>query len=207
MNDYINAAFTRQNEKTNLEINNLNVDCITSKNNKFELDSEGNLTVKSITAEEGLPSSSSVNVLDNIYPVGSIYMSVLSTNPETFFGGSWEQIQDRFLLGCGVTYTNGASGGSAIHTLNVDEIPAHTHNIQSSGGHIHLAYFKEHRVPTQYYSGTNDYARKADASYDTAGQLTISNGEHTHIPDNVGGGLPHNNMPPYLAVYIWKRIA
>ena len=207
MNDYINDAFTRQNDKTNLDINNLNVDCITSRNNKFELDSEGNLTVKSITAEEGLPGSSSVNVLENIYPVGSIYMSVLSTNPGTIFGGSWEQIQDKFLLACGTNYANGSTGGEATHVLTTSEMPSHTHSISSSGGHIHNAYFKEHRIPTSYYSGSSDYARKAGASYDTSGQITISDGAHTHSPANTGGGSAHNNMPPYLAVYIWKRIA
>ena len=184
MNDYITDAFTRQNDKTNLDINNLNVDCITSRNNKFELDSEGNLTVKSITAEEGLPSSTSVNVLNDVYPVGSIYMSVLSTNPQTIFGGSWTQIKDRFLLACGDEYVNGATGGTATHTLSVSEMPQHSHkenysNLYNVGGGVVLG----------------------------SGNVCYANAGLNYYTENTGGGQPHNNMPPYLAVYIWKRTA
>ena len=57
------------------------------------------------------------------YPVGSIYMSVNNINPANFFGGKWEQIKDRFLLACGSTYSNGSTGGEAIHQLTVDELP------------------------------------------------------------------------------------
>ena len=63
----------------------------------------------------------------SIYPIGSIYMSVNNVNPSTIFGGTWEQIKDKFLLACGDTYNNGATGGEATHTLNVNEIPTHNH--------------------------------------------------------------------------------
>ncbi len=80
-------------------------------------------------------------MLDTIYPVGSIYMSVNNVSPSTLFGGTWEAIQDRFLLAAGSTYTAGDTGGSATHTpggilsggavgnhtLTVAETPAHTH--------------------------------------------------------------------------------
>lgn len=200
MEEYINNAFTREEGKTNLEINNLTATCIASKNNKFELDSEGNLTVKSINTIDRL------TTLDEIYPVGSIYMSVNGNNPTTLFGGTWEQIKDKFLLSCGDTFENGTLGGEINHTLTVNEMPTHTHSISSSGGHNHNAYFKEHRIPTANYSGTSDYARKSSASHDTTGQVTVSNGAHTHTPANTGGNESHNNMPPYLAVYMWKRI-
>ena len=67
------------------------------------------------------------SVLD-AYPVGSIYMSVNSTSPASLFGGTWEQLKDRFLLGAGDTYTNGSTGGESTHTLTVDEMPSHTHS-------------------------------------------------------------------------------
>lgn len=140
-------------------------------------------------------------------PVGSIYMSVNNTNPSIYFGGTWEQLKDRFLLACGDTYSNGDTGGEATHVLKVDEMPSHTHTISSSGGHNHNANFKEHRIPTANYSGTSDYARKSGASKDSTGQVTISNGAHTHTPAKTGGDKAHNNMPPYLAVYVWKRVA
>lgn len=92
--DYIVNAFTKEGANTNLEVNNLNVGCITSKNNKFELDQEGNLTVKSIKAVDGIALNNAI--LSSIYPVGSIYMNVNSTNPGSLFGGVWEQLKDRF---------------------------------------------------------------------------------------------------------------
>ena len=63
----------------------------------------------------------------NAYPVGSIYMSVNSTNPGELFGGTWKQIQGRFLLGQGSGYSAGAMGGEASHTLTVAEMPSHYH--------------------------------------------------------------------------------
>ncbi len=202
--DYIVNAFTKEEDQTNLEVNQLTVGCITSKNNHFELDQNGNLSVNSITAKEGL--SAYQTVVDFIYPVGSIYLTVGNINPNTVFGGTWEQIKDCFLLASGDTYEVGQTGGEATHTLTVAEMPSHTHTIGTSGGHVHNAYFKEHRVPTANYSGTNDYARKSSATYDTVGQVTITDGAHTHAPANTGGNLSHNNMPPYLTVNVWKRV-
>ena len=71
------------------------------------------------------------------YPVGSIYLSVNSTNPGTIFGGSWEQIKDRFLLACGSTYSNGSTGGESTHKLTVDEMPSHNHQqrVQNTSGY------------------------------------------------------------------------
>lgn len=72
------------------------------------------------------------NVLDLVYPVGSIYMSVASASPAILFGGTWEQLKDRFLLGAGDTYTAGDTGGSASHTLTTDEMPSHSHTFTGS---------------------------------------------------------------------------
>lgn len=67
---------------------------------------------------------------DKIYPIGAIYMSINSTDPGTLFGGTWERIKDTFLLSAGDTYSAGATGGEATHTLTVDEMPSHTHSIK-----------------------------------------------------------------------------
>ena len=134
------------------------------------------------------------------YPVGSIYMSVNNTNPSTFFGGTWVQIKDRFLLACGSTYSNGATGGNATHThttgnctLTIDQIPAHNHKVT-----LRLAY------------GSNDPYNGINYGTTVAGSFSDNSWS-----DNVGGGQAHNhgntgssnNMPPYLAVYVWKRTA
>lgn len=123
------------------------------------------------------------DIVNTIYPVGSIYMSINDTNPSTLFGGKWEQLKDRFLLGAGDTYTNGATGGEATHILSIDEIPSHDH---------------KQRVGT----GTGSWG-SLFATVNGTGPTTVL---ETYVY-NTGGGQPHNNMPPYLAVYMWKRIS
>ena len=144
-------------------------------------------------------------ILDVVYPVGSIYISVNNTNPGTLFGGTWEQINDRFLLACGSTYSNGSSGGSATHThttgnhiLKTEEMPSHTHTEKLPS----TWNFKFSKGSTNGY--VSDCTTGAYAG-------TVYNSSHT--TGSTGGGQPHNhgntgssnNMPPYLAVYVWKR--
>ena len=120
------------------------------------------------------------DLLNLIYPVGSIYISVNSTNPANLFGGTWEQIKDRFLLACGSTYNAGATGGEATHTLTIAEMPSHNHTW-----------------------GWRKSAASGNNAWDAAG--SDKTGTSSDIIGSTGGGKPHNNMPPYLAVYMWKR--
>lgn len=176
--EYIIDSFTKEGDNTNLEVNNVEATCITSSNNNFELDSDGNLTVKSITVEEGiLPTQA---MLDFIYPVGSIYMSVNNTNPTTLFGGTWERIEDRFLYGASTDYPLGSTGGEKEVTLTVAQMPSHNHRFQ--------AQWEAGRATGVYWTYNAD------------------KNTGVHYTTNTGGNQPHNNMPPYLAVYIWKRI-
>lgn len=119
------------------------------------------------------------------YPVGAIYLSVTDVNPAALFGGTWEQIKDTFLLACGDTYAAGSTGGEATHTLTVDEMPRHRHQTNESGRSGNFS------SGTGYSTGvSNDYG-DSNIMYTTYD----------------GGNQPHNNMPPYLAVYMWKRVA
>lgn len=120
-------------------------------------------------------SSSSIDA----YPVGSIYMSVNSTSPATLFGGTWQRIQDRFLLCAGVTYAAGSTGGETGHKLTVNEMPAHSHGLYASD-----------------MAGISSNACR----YGEYAQRTVQS-------KLTGGDAAHNNMPPYLAVYAWKRTA
>lgn len=122
-----------------------------------------------------------IDTLKNVYAVGSIYMSVNSTSPASLFGGTWERIKDRFLLGSGDTYNAGATGGSATHTLSIDEMPSHSHEYyrMRSGGSTWWVAGSNGTIFTQEYINTN----------------------------SAGNGQAHNNMPPYLAIYVWKRTA
>jgi len=151
------------------------------------------------------------HIIDLIYPIGSIYMSVNNTSPATLFGGTWQQLKDRFLIGTGDTYSNGATGGASSinyipagtnkngavqsHTLTINEIPEHNHEVPAVGGSSSGIW------------GSNPTANT------TGSFLTGTRGGgkgHTHgftQPTFTGTQATLNTMPPYLAVYMWKRTA
>lgn len=140
------------------------------------------------------------NIFDLIYPVGSIYISVNSTNPGVLFGGTWEQIQGRFLLGMSSSYPAGSQGGEATHTLTASEMPSHKGHLSAgiAGG---VPYGKGN------YKGTLS-SDKMTAYGDSGRGWNVHAGNEMHpASEAVGGGQSHNNMPPYLSVYIWKRTA
>lgn len=128
-------------------------------------------------------------LVDLIYPVGSIYMSVNSTSPQVLFGGTWEQIEDTFLLSAGSNYTAGDTGGEATHTLITDEIPSHGHSLTRN---IPYGFAVMTTSGVRVGGGPNYYITENYNPYSVA---------------NTGGGKSHNNMPPYLVVYVWKRIS
>ncbi len=125
-----------------------------------------------------------------VYPVGSIYMSVNSTSPSTLFGGTWVQLKDRFLLGAGDTYTNGKTGGAAEVTLTVNQMPSHRHSTAQEYVSENGNSFDDYTVQSDHLSPT-----EAESKY------------YPNYTDYTGGGKAHNNMPPYLTVYMWKRTA
>lgn len=123
--------------------------------------------------------------MDNIYPIGSIFISTNTTNPSTYFGGTWERIKGRFLLAADdSTYKIGAIGGEATHKLTINEMPSHNHMV--------------------------DYDQVWDGGGGTLALGTTDNGgswaSGTWV-HNTGGSKAHNNMPPYLVVYMWKRVS
>ena len=123
-------------------------------------------------------------ILDNVYPVGSIYMSVNSTNPKNLFGGTWEQIQGRFLFGMNSSYPAGSTGGEITHKLTQGEMPKHNHIIYApnAGGPDKGAAlgFPQVGSPNTWWATAC-------------------------MTEQAGNNEAHNNMPPYLSVYIWKR--
>lgn len=151
--------------------------------------------------EIALPLKFKDNLLaDLIYPIGSIYMSANSVNPGTLFGGTWERVSGKFLLGADDTYTAGSTGGEAEHTLTVNEIPAHEGHLYSNFDNS--GYADRGGDDNSYYvnSSATDYSNYANRPY-----KIVSGNELVMQGYTRGGGLAHNNMPPYLAVYIWKR--
>lgn len=124
-----------------------------------------------------------------IYPVGSIYISTSATfNPNTTWGGTWEQTASgRCLIGANTTYPLGSIGGESTHTLTIEELPQHSHGIYGADSR----------------SGSNTL-QKPYFTYKDQGQTTsyVSGIMGTEL---TGSGNAHNNMQPYLAVYMWKR--
>lgn len=126
-------------------------------------------------------------LLEWAYPIGAVYMSTLPTNPGEYFGGKWERIKDRFLLASGDRWAAGTEDGEASVILNSDQIPHHSHELMYTvtGGN----------------TGFESDMIRAYKTGETTGEI-----RSMYI---TGGGADqaHNNMPPYLAIYMWKRIA
>lgn len=134
------------------------------------------------------------------YPIGSIYMSVNSTSPAELFGGTWERIEGMFLLGATgntastatdiqktATVGPGGKGGEAAHQLSAPEMPSHNHDT------------------TLYYKAATPTA--SGAPWTLAVDSNGSSGSNSYSSNSRGGTDSHNNMPPFLAVYMWKRTA
>ena len=145
----------------------------------------------SVANSQKLNNLTLTNLIDKIYPVGSIYMSVNNVTPATLFGGTWEQIKDKFLLSAGDIYSAGSTGGEATHTLTGDEMPTHNHNTRVNWSD------KETKTNTVSVNGVAAFISSA------SGQLGVDRFDGGTY--NVGGSQPHNNMPPYLTVFVWKR--
>ena len=137
------------------------------------------------------------------YPVGSIYMSVNSTDPGILFGGTWEQLEDRFLLAAGTEYSAGATGGSAEHTLTLDQMPSHHHAVAKQ--YLHRLDSSDDNFANYGQGGSLGGWGLAVASQNNSGITRL--GIQGHDTQDTGSGQSVNHMPPYLAVYMWKRTA
>lgn len=124
------------------------------------------------------------------WPVGSIYITVSNTSPAALFGGTWERISERFLLGASSSYPAGGTGGEFTHKLTQSELPNYSLSVTNGSNVI--------RSKT---------GNTADAYVQTqSGGWGIPNWEAKTVTVASGGsGEAHNNMPPYLAVNMWKR--
>ena len=137
--------------------------------------------------------------LSRIYPVGSLYLSTAATDPAALFGGSWERIEDVFLLASGSGWGPGSRGGEASHTLSIAELPAH--------GHDGLYWGVDYKQTPYPWGLNNDGVGNGFSSAYNGSSRGGPNASHAMYTGPSGGGEAHNNMPPYLAVFVWKRTA
>ena len=166
------------------------------------------------------------DTLKKVYPVGSIYMSTVSTNPATLFGfGTWEAMPaGRVLLAqgkssWGTTYNAGSTGGEATHQLTVGEMPSHGHTASTDTININGGF----RLDGAEVGGTTSASGvfSIGSSFtpskghgnsgggSNAGRNINFNSTHSHkiTINNVGEGQSHNNIQPYLTIYMWKRVS
>ena len=154
------------------------------------------------------------------FPVGSIYMSLSSTNPSTYFGGTWVQVKDRFLLGAGDTYKAGNTGGSSTAnlyhkhttgncTLTTSQIPAHSHweKFISSDGNANSYVRKAGTGSNQGVYYANQTAWVASTGQPVYTNDTGGSQAHNHGDTGYAGSSSQSIMPPYYVVYIWRRTA
>ena len=130
-------------------------------------------------------------ICERLFPVGAYYITEDSSNPGDRFGGTWEKVKGKFLLGSSEitddVYTVGNEGGEKEHTLTVEEMPKHTHgaNYSNGGGKYCQTWRKDW--------GANSGDGQA--------------GHTDEFVDIAGGDQPHNNMPPYRVVNIWRKVS
>lgn len=152
-----------------------------------------------------------LEILQAVYPVGAIYLSTNAANLADLFGfGEWQQIKDTFLLACGNTYAAGSTGGEAEHTLTADEMPSHAHKPSNYNAAGSDTSYQRHFTTNLHLS--SDSTARTQIATGSSGKYAITattNSDLTSVEDTttVGGSQPHNNMPPYLAVYVWQRTA
>lgn len=159
---------------------------------------------------------------NKIYPVGSLYISTLSTNPGTLLGiGTWAAFgAGRAVVGVGLSGTADnynwsleQERGLETHALATGELAAHTHgagSLVTSSNNSH-----NHSIPGQLLfgggTGTGTTPNAVGGSGWTTGSVTGTEPAHSHTVTGTGGsagsGTAHNNLQPSIAVYIWKRTA
>ena len=190
---------------------------VSETDNMFEVSEDWDVKVYGKLLKDYIQQFSSA-----IYPVGSIYMSVNSMNPSTYFGGTWVAWgSGRVPVGINTSDTNFSTvektGGASTVTLTTSQKPSHTHTFtgssattSSNGAHTHTLNLNK-----TAWSGSSGSRVVVDSTDYTAltNNKTSSNGAHTHTLTakgsnaNTGGGGSHTNLQPYIVCYMWKRTA
>lgn len=130
-------------------------------------------------------------VVERDHPVGSLYISEIATSPAELYGGTWERIEGKFIMGASDTYPAGSTGGSATHTQTENEVAPHKHNVGSR--------FDNSEIKTITYSGNNGcygIIKIADSS---------DYGVEAQKKDTAAA--PMDILNPYYSAYIWRRVA
>lgn len=139
--------------------------------------------------------------IDTIYPVGSIYITTVSTNPSTYFGGTWVAFgAGKTLVGLdsGDTDFNTVekTGGAKTHTLTVEQMPSHRHDKIQGLSASQTLYTGESVDGVTNQIGVRNNTGSNNSSWKEALYTNLT-----------GGGQAHNNLQPYITTYMFKRTA
>ena len=189
---------------------------VSERDNTFEVAENWDVKVYGMLLKEYIQ-----QFAKNMYPVGSIYLSVSPTNPSTYFGGTWVAWgSGRVRVGINTSDSNfntvEKTGGASAVTLTASQMPSHTHTFtgsstttDSAGGHTHNVGWD-----ADGGGGSSRYTvHKAGTSGAQGTSPTSNSGAHTHTLTpkgknaNTGGGGSHTNLQPYIVCYMWKRTA
>lgn len=194
------GATTVEEARKNLELGEVSVEDI------VPIAKGGTEATTAAQARVNLGTLSKKELVNKRYPVGAIYISTSSKNPSELFGGTWKQIEDRFLFASG-TYNSGATGGSADAV-----VVSHTHTVSlttsSAGSHTHYHYGSQSSSNASGRVYTKRFLRQP---YNYSSTITSdSAGAHTHSVSGTAASTgvdgTGKNMPPYKTVYMWQRL-
>lgn len=166
-------------------------------------------------------------VIDIVHPVGSIWETTTTDDPNTLWAGTtWVKMDaGRVLVAAGsytesgttYTYNLGDKGGEAKHQLSTDELANHSHSTSNAGGHQHyIANDNENTggVLTNSLYMIRKYTQNSYENFELYGSnagawigLTNNGGSHTHSITSTGGNAKHENRMPYIVINRWKRTA
>ena len=132
-------------------------------------------------------------VVERDHPIGSLYISENATSPAELYGGTWERIEGRFIMGASNTYPAGSTGGEAKHQITVAEMPTHEHFYRADGGG---------GIPQIAFSAWSWGFDVKTITQNTEDKTTLG-----AAIGKAGSNEPHNNIPPYYSMYIWRRVA
>lgn len=141
-----------------------------------------------------------INILDTIYPVGSIYLSTLSISPAKLFGGEWTSITSAVLRGIDIEEKTGYIGEDS-HILTIQEMPSHVHGFNTNVNGTTKPYWAN-SVSNAGYSWTNVFTGP-----DTVNATNVNRGNNNSGTPLVGGDEPHTNIQRSYNCYIWYRTA
>lgn len=151
-----------------------------------------------------------VNLMDIIYPVGSIYMSTNNTSPASSIGGTWVQIKDAVIAASGSTYSSAVESYGGSKTIATNQMPEHKHSgtTNSGGDHNHSV---DGRIIAWYGAGNGNVLQGPGTYFGSVGafggQGTSVNGAHAHSFTTDSAGEGNNYIPYHYSINVYRRTA